>query len=73
MAKWILYRNARANLTLLYKNLINGTTFCCGELRTDTPLPMIIEWILNQKAAQSGDIIKLPDNQVVQILPSRDA
>lgn len=71
MAKWILYRNARSHLTLLYRNLINGTTFCCGELRSDTPLPTILEWIITQTAAQPGDIIMLPDKQVAQILPSQ--
>jgi hypothetical protein len=71
MAKWILYQNARQNLTLLYRNLINGTTFCCGELRSDTPALMIVEWIIKQSAAQPGDIIQLADMNVLQILPSQ--
>lgn len=68
MAKWIVYENRDQHLTLLYKNIINGDTFMCGQLRADTTANMILDWVLHQEAVQPGDIIKFQDGTVVQVL-----
>jgi hypothetical protein len=73
VAKWILYENNRSFLTLLHRNLVNGQVFNCGELRRDTPVQMIVKWVLDQAAVQPGDLIKFPDGDVVQVLPSQQA
>lgn len=69
MAKWVAYENRRSHVTLMYRNLISGSTFTCGELRRDTPGLMIVQWVVDQAAMQTGDLIKLPDGNVLQILP----
>lgn len=67
MARWVLYENNRNHLTLLYENATNGRVFNCGELRRDTPEQMIVQWVLEQEAAQPGDLISLR-GRTVQLL-----
>ncbi len=73
MAKWVLYENNRKFLTLLYRNIVTGAVFNCGELRADTPAQMILEWVLEQPAHQAGDIIKFPDGSVIQVSTTTQA
>lgn len=71
MARWVLYENNRSFLTLLYRNLTNGEVFNCGELRRDTPVKMVLEWVLEQQSTKPGDIIKFHDGTIVQVLPTQ--
>lgn len=73
MAKWILYKNSRSHLTLLYKNLVNGSVHNCGELRADTPATMILDWVLKQAATAPGDFIAFPDGTIVPLLQQAQA
>lgn len=60
MGKWLLYKNSRSHLTLVYLNLVNGTRSDCGEVRADTPEPMVLDWIMSTETVQAGDLIQLP-------------
>lgn len=68
MAKWVVYMNSRACFTMLYRNLVNGAVYACGDLRLDTPMNMIVDWVMHQQAAQPGDLIKLPNGTTLQVL-----
>jgi hypothetical protein len=69
MGKWIIYLNAQQHFTLVYRNLLEGTSFACGELRRDTPMQMVLKWIVEQAAVRAGDLVKLPDGSIVQFMP----
>lgn len=69
MAIWHLYRQSDGHLGLTYENRIDGRLFKCGSLRSDTPMPMIIEWVLDQKATQTFDWIRLEGGGLLQVLP----
>ena len=71
MAKWIIYENRDQHLTLLYRNLVNGEVFECGQLRADTPRKLIVDWVVHQDTARPGDIIKFQDGSVVQYLTDK--
>jgi hypothetical protein len=68
VAKWVVYENNRKVLTLLYRNAVNGAVFNCGDLRPDTPPAMIVQWVLEQAALNTGDLIQLQDGTTVQYL-----
>lgn len=70
MAKWIIFLNSNATLTLLYKNIVDGAVFACGELRPDTPVEMIIDWVIHQPSAHTRDIIQLPNGVAYQLMPA---
>lgn len=67
MAKWTIYENRNGNLTLNYKNMITGQVHPCGELRTDTPKGMIVDWVVKQGDPNPGDLIQFDDGTVYQI------
>lgn len=66
MGKWVLYQNNRSFLTLIHLNLLNGVRYDCGELRADTPLSMILKWIVSQDASRPGDVLVFHD-QVISV------
>ena len=67
MAIWCCYPNGRGNLTLKYKNQLTGQTHQCGELRSDTPDAMIVDWVINKGDANPGDQIRLQNGLVLAI------
>lgn len=68
MAKWTLFENKASNLTLKYDNVVNGEAFNCGELRSDTPEKMVVEWIVTQEAVQPFDVITLPGGKQLHVV-----
>lgn len=64
MATWIVYENRRQNLSLVHVPT-PGPRFDCGELRSDTPSQMILQWVFDQ--AQPGDLVRFPDGALFQI------
>lgn len=73
MSKWLWYLNRHNCFTFLHRNLLEGTIFNCGDLRHDTPDEMVVEWIVNQEACQVGDVIRMPNGDVLSILPEAQA
>lgn len=73
MGKWTIYENNRGFLSFTHLNLLNGSTFNCGELRRDTPNLMILQWILASGSSTSGDLVQFADGQVVTLNLSREA
>jgi hypothetical protein len=67
MGKWTVYENNRGFFSFTHLNLLNGTTFNCGELRRDTPNLMILQWILESGSSTSGDVVQFADGQVVTL------
>ncbi|MCI0674077.1 MAG: hypothetical protein L0Y64_26825 [Myxococcaceae bacterium] len=65
MAKWLIGRREDGHLRLTHVNLQTGMTFHCGDLRADTPLDLIVEWIVTKGAPNPGDWIVTPDQQVL--------
>ncbi|MCI0569381.1 MAG: hypothetical protein L0Y66_01385 [Myxococcaceae bacterium] len=65
MAKWLIERQEDGLLRLTYVNLQASTTFHCGDLRADTPLDLIVEWIVTKGAPNPGDWIVTPDQHVL--------
>lgn len=39
-------------------------TFGCGEVRTDTPRTMILDWVVTKGEAAPGDVILFPGGEV---------
>lgn len=67
MSKWLLYLNNRNYWQFMHYNLDTGKSHNCGELRTDTAILMILEWILEQEV-HTGDLIRLPNGEVLQMM-----
>ncbi|MCI0573868.1 MAG: hypothetical protein L0Y66_24290 [Myxococcaceae bacterium] len=65
MAKWLIERREEGLLRLTYIYLQTGKTFHCGDLRADTPLDLIVEWIVTKGEPNPGDWIVTPDRHVL--------
>lgn len=72
MANWVVYEKA-SNLQLIYRNSINGSVHACGLLRRDTPLDMIVDWVVKSGNPAAFDLIKLHDGTVYQVQPQLTA
>lgn len=70
MGKWTVIENERGFWSFLHLNLLNGVQTLCGELRTDTPPEMILEWIVNCGSSTPGDVVRFADGQVLTLLPT---
>lgn len=66
MAKWVCFQNRRGNLSLVHRD--QKHTHNCGEIRNDTPLTMVLEWVVDQAACQPGDVLLLPDKTCLSFL-----
>ena len=67
MARWNIHRTSSGTYKMTYRNLVSGTVHECGETRGDTPVTMMVDWIIKIGEANPGDVIVLPDRSVLQL------
>jgi hypothetical protein len=54
---WQLFERASGTWGLHRRNLITGQVHEAGELRRDTPITMILCWLMEHGHAAAGDLI----------------
>lgn len=70
MAKWVLGKTPTGTLELIYRNSITGASHACGEVRADTPLTLIVDWVVKSDASSAGDFILFPGGWGVVLMPA---
>lgn len=61
MARWEVYVRGDGQLGMNYRNLVTGVVHHAGVLRADTPMAMVVSWIVKDAGAAPYDVISLPD------------
>lgn len=72
MARWRLQRTREGNLTLDYFRPGALGVFRAGTLQAFTEVALVVAWILDQEVTAAGDIVVLPDGNVLAVLRSPD-
>lgn len=70
MALWKISVTRAGTYQLVYRNRFNDKTFVCGETRGDTPVHLMVDWIVNHGDPKPGDLIVCPDETVLQLSSS---
>lgn len=68
MAIWRVART-REGLKVTYEQVRADSVFTCGVVRDDTPDALLLEWLVAQDAANPWDLVVLPGDRVLHILP----
>lgn len=69
MANWRVWLQADGNLGVTYVNPVTGATFKCGVVRADTPVQLVLQWVLDRGQAATLDVITLPAGEALVVLP----
>ena len=64
MATWVIEAAKDGTLSVRYIHHGTGETHTCGALRPDTPLDLVVEWILTRGEARPGDWVVMPDGEI---------
>lgn len=70
MARWKLARTREGHLTLDYYRPGALGVFRAGTLQGFTEVALVVEWIVDQEVTAAGDIVVLPDGDVLAVLAS---
>jgi hypothetical protein len=57
MSQYFLYRQADGNLGLTYQGIASPDLIRLGSLRPDTPMKMLMEWLVTVGNAQAFDLL----------------
>lgn len=70
MAKWHLRRTHEGSLALDYFRPGALGVFRAGTLQAFTEVALVVAWICEQEVTAAGDIVVLPDGNVLAVLRS---
>lgn len=69
MARWSLTLSADGSLELVYRRSELPGAFVAGSLHPSTPTSLILSWVTDQAVTECGDMVVLPDGEVLLLLP----